>query len=56
MKKSRDSRRERRQSNKSHWIGRTLSYRRWCLRLLLVMAPFLTKVVELAILILKSLK
>ena len=56
MKKSSDTRRERRQSNKGRRTGWAFFRRRWFLKVLLALAPFLTKLVELAILILKHLK
>ena len=51
---SRDPRRERGQSEKSRWSGWAWFRRRWLLKLLLAMAPLATKLVELAIMLMKQ--
>ena len=56
MTKSSDTRRERGQSNKGRRTGWAFFRRRWFLKVLLAMAPLLTRLVELAILIFKHLK
>lgn len=54
METSKDPSRERRQSRKSYRWGWAFFRRRWFLKLLLVLAPLVTKVIELAIVILKQ--
>lgn len=56
MNSSSDPGRERGQSNNTHRSFWALLRRRWFLKLLLVMAPLVTKVIELVILILKQTK